>query len=820
MQKTLLMSILLFIGCSYTYTPVKKLTMLDYNSGIKQKIEREVALQRLENAKNESVDTSIDISEIRALSLFHQEEAERYIKEKNYNKALSALKRALKIEEDIYWNKKENIDGKKFATNCSKIKTGKETLTKYLQKECRNHTIWDAKNLGEVYYRLAFVYSKLDKDKKALEYYEKALDARDSDFDDKHPENTADFYNNFSLFLNKEKVYKRAFYYQKQASEIYLKLKLNAYKNLTNDKKKQFLAKDTYTMHNIVSLAFDVERKKSPKEKREILRTAFKFWLIAKGDISNRESYFLEFKRWGASAEEKLLVDVYFKRTREYSDLTLTKLLKRENFTSEEQNKLDTVTNERKMLEEYLTPEIDRYSRSNGGVSMQNPNTIKLSVISKNLKSNELYLDFVKTKKYFYLFTFDSKEHIALYRLDKVEKIEQLVQKFREKIINKENTKNTGSELYKILLGEVSNLDRYKQLIISPDGLLNLLPFEALWSNSKKYLIENINIRYVLSGKELFKTREQSRETLGNREIVVLSYLDYSLGKKTIPLIDFDRQKGGKNIGLIFHNLQGLPKLESTKEEGLFMKNIFETNRSFMFREKNVIKSPVTILTEKNATKEMLFSLNSPQILHLSTHSFYGKDDSLTTLNPLLKSSIALSEFNAIDLDDMRGLMSALEFSTLNLKNTELILFSSCQSGLGDIYTSEGVSGLNRGARMTGARRVISTLWSVDENKSLMLTKTFYKHLVKNSSRYKLGHQYRDEFHYGHALEATKLDMINKKLHPFYWAGFIMYGLDSFFEKKSNDIVRDIVSNRVGNTKGGVIEKVVDTLFDKLLKFK
>jgi CHAT domain-containing protein len=830
----LIAGVLLIIGCSYT--PEKVLTMVDYNSGIKQKVEREVALKRLEKPKIKK-DTKT-VSKERESSILYQKEASQYVEQNFYTEALSSLKKALKVEEDIYWSKEENIGRKKFATNCSAIKARQEKITRYLQKECRNHTIWDAPNLGEVYYRLAFVYSKLDKDKIALDYYERALEAKKIDIIGKDAQDTANFYNNLSLFFNKIKAYKIAFYYQKQASKIYSKLRLKASKRLTNEKKKKFLDRETYSMYNMVSLAFDykefldsylmskpfphnkdadfpIKKGEVPKERREVLRTAFKFWLTSKGEISNQENYLMESRRW-ASPELKLLIKIYLQKTREYSNLSLIKLAKAKKFSYEEQKELDAVTKEREMLEEYITPYVDGYSRNSGSISMQNPATIELSTISQNLNGNELYLDFLKTKEFYYLFTFDKKENIALYKLGRIKNIEQLVKRFREDVINKKESKKLGSLLYRNLLGKIPNINRYKQLVISPDGLLNLLPFEALWSQREKYLIEESSVVYVLSGKEIFKKREQDRHSLNNREIVSLFYVDYRFDGQSIK--GSTGKKGRKDIDGIFHDFEKLSRLKSTKDEGAFIKNIFETNRSFMFREKNITKSPVTLLSEKNATKERLFSLNSPQILHLSTHSFYGEDDNRTTLNPLLKSVIALSKYNAVDNDDMKGIMSALEFSTLNLKDTELILFSSCQSGLGDIYSSEGVSGLNRGARMTGSRRVISTLWSVDEEKSLQLTETFYKHLLTHSSIDTLGHQYRDNFYYADALTATKRDMIHKKLHPLYWAGFVMYGLDSFHDKKINKFYSDMLDKAIDKAIKKPINKAVDKLFDKIFK--
>jgi CHAT domain-containing protein len=212
---------------------------------------------------------------------------------------------------------------------------------------------------------------------------------------------------------------------------------------------------------------------------------------------------------------------------------------------------------------------------------------------------------------------------------------------------------------------------------------------------------------------------------------------------------------------------KGLRRLKHTKNEIQTMKTIFGEKQ---------IKG----YTQKEATKEVLYSLNSPQILHFSTHSSYVKDDSLKH-EPLVKAVLALSEYNAIAMDghSNRGVFTALEFSNLNLYNTELVFFASCESGLGDMAMAEGISGLNKGAKMAGAERVISALWSIDDKESVHLANSFYKHLVKHAGHGKrnlLGSAFREKFHYAKALRSTKLEMIT--LHPYYWAGLVEYGID------------------------------------------
>ncbi|SFV69222.1 Argininosuccinate lyase [hydrothermal vent metagenome] len=229
----------------------------------------------------------------------------------------------------------------------------------------------------------------------------------------------------------------------------------------------------------------------------------------------------------------------------------------------------------------------------------------------------------------------------------------------------------------------------------------------------------------------------------------MFSYLDYENTDglaKTIGNIE-----GTKSL---VNSGTKVKRLSATKDEAKNIKDIFAQKNVYTY-------------SDRKGTKEVLNALDSPKILHLSTHSFYGKDDK-SNVDSLLKSGMALSGYNNfIAKEDTRGIMTALEFSNLNLYHTDLVLFSSCESGLGNIYSSEGVYGLNKGAKLAGAKRVISTLWSVDAIASLKLTNSFYKYLKENNMK-----------GYANALRETKKEMIKEGYAPFYWAGFVENGID------------------------------------------
>ena len=710
----------------------------------------------------------------RELAISYQKKAKSYKNQKEYIAALDYLQKAMSIEEKIY-----------------------REIYPYEAKKSKGYLPYKIDNspiLGDIYHEIGFIYNVLNKYTEALEYYNRALDIKNllsyyGNFLVKN-ESGADLYNELSLIYYKTKDYRRAYYTQKKASKLYLKLRHKIFKNLTYNEKIHFLYKNNYNMHNLLNISFAYQlnyhsykplsqlhrdAKVLPKykdeeilrERKEIVDETCKFWLISKGEIGNIEIYLMNLRHKKGNQEVNQKTIEFLDKTRQYANLLLKQLANPKAISKKERSEIKRLEKERTELERFISPHLNRLNATGKhGADFLTPYWI-----SEKLYKNELYIDFARTDKHYYLFTINKKQQVTSDVLDEsVEEIDRLVNSFRDKIIAKEDTKHLGKKLYKLIFSKVKDINKYKKVIISPDGLLNLLPFEALRTENNRYMIEEQNIAYVLSGRDLYKSRENERYFIGksyNREIACFSYIDYSDTRERVQTIDNGGTKGGKNIDSLFHNFKGLKPLLESKNEAEFIKKTFPENK-------------FTSYSDKNATKDALYSLNSPQILHLSTHSFYGKEDKLNT-NPLMKAGLALSEFNAVvKYDNVKGLMSALEFSTLNLHDTELVMFSSCNSGVGDIHSSEGVSGLNRGARIAGADRVISTLWSVDENASLELTEKFYTHLAKNSLKSRLYIPRRDKFKYSEALRATKLSMIEK--HPFYWAGFIQYGVNPKLE--------------------------------------
>jgi CHAT domain-containing protein len=192
-----------------------------------------------------------------------------------------------------------------------------------------------------------------------------------------------------------------------------------------------------------------------------------------------------------------------------------------------------------------------------------------------------------------------------------------------------------------------------------------------------------------------------------------------------------------------------------------------------------------------------LKQLKSPKILHIATHGFFldiqgvtptndgrgmrGKRAGLASQegfisageappvsnqeNPLLRSGLALAGFNRRQSGDQDGVLSALEASSLNLRGTQLVVLSACETGIGAIANGEGVYGLRRAFAIAGAQSQLISLWKVSDQGTKDLMVQYYDRLLQNQGR-------------GEALRQVQLDMLKNSAysHPYYWASFIPSG--------------------------------------------
>ena len=127
--------------------------------------------------------------------------------------------------------------------------------------------------------------------------------------------------------------------------------------------------------------------------------------------------------------------------------------------------------------------------------------------------------------------------------------------------------------------------------------------------------------------------------------------------------------------------------------------------------------------------KFLLERVYRPQILHLATHGYFHANLPEDNTDPLLRGGIALKRANETD----EGILTAKDASMLQLRGTQLVVLSACETGVGETSFPDGVIGLQRSLRLAGARSEILTLWPVSDEKTRELMVVFYRNLFEEA---------------------------------------------------------------------------------------
>jgi len=341
-------------------------------------------------------------------------------------------------------------------------------------------------------------------------------------------------------------------------------------------------------------------------------------------------------------------------------------------------------------------------------------------------------------------------------------------------------------KLYSLVFEPIKKeLGPVKEVFISPDGNLNLIPFEALHDSQGRYLIEDYTFNYLAAGRDIAgfgKIKEKAGRCLlmGNPDF------DMSGEEKEIALtrLGLNRQnenqilkarRSGEMRGMRFAPLPG------TRKEIEAIAGILGSEKAETF-------------TGKQALSDVLATRRSPRILHIATHGFFladqditafadSKDRGITTVkplpigkydNPLRRSGLALAGANLSlqteNTDASDGLLTAEKVLGLRLGGTELVVLSACQTGLGDVKAGEGVYGLRRAITQAGAKGLVMSMWSVPDRETQELMTAFYRNL--ESGRYSRVQALRMA-----ALE--QMETVRNRYgntNPFYWGAFVFLG--------------------------------------------
>lgn len=323
-----------------------------------------------------------------------------------------------------------------------------------------------------------------------------------------------------------------------------------------------------------------------------------------------------------------------------------------------------------------------------------------------------------------------------------------------------------------------------RQIFLSPDGALNLIPFGALVDERGHYLIENYSITYLTSGRDLLRMQVSAG---GRQGPLVVANPSFDAGTNAPPVPGVQTTRPANLRGASFSPLPG------TKGEASALGSILPG---------------VRVLTEAQASEATLKGVGGPSILHVATHGYFLPDllptvneDALSPEaraisrknsqsapgeNPLLRSGLALAGANqGRSGAGEDGVLTAYEAAALDLWGTRLVVLSACETGIGDVKMGDGVYGLRRALVLAGSESQVMSLWQVDDAATRDLMVAYYKRLQAGEGRTEALRAVQLEMLKGDARGETGTSRaLNSQItrgkmnrsHPFFWAGFIQSG--------------------------------------------
>jgi CHAT domain-containing protein len=356
------------------------------------------------------------------------------------------------------------------------------------------------------------------------------------------------------------------------------------------------------------------------------------------------------------------------------------------------------------------------------------------------LDEKEVLLEyFVTSGDYLFLFVL-SREEAQVFRLSVPEDLEGVVRQLRQSIITQDPAfYDQSRQLYNWLLAPVrEDLPGDGKLIIIPDGILGLLPFELLIGppnpreDKAPYLIYEYPIRYLFSGRQGIESdRPQSMQANGR---VIAMAPDFSNG--------IVRPATVRGMDSVY-----LPALRGNRREVL---NVRQWYQGYF-------------LTGRQASKKSLERANGYSVLHISTHAVI--DDQFPAFSHLL--------FHG---GDSAGYAPLFAYELLEREiSTDLVILSACNTGSGRILKGQGVASMARAFAYAGSHDLIMTLWPVRDETTPDLMKYLYQNLEAGMSK-------------PEALRQAKISFLSDNYgvfsHPYYWAPFIYVGDSNPLELK------------------------------------
>lgn len=360
----------------------------------------------------------------------------------------------------------------------------------------------------------------------------------------------------------------------------------------------------------------------------------------------------------------------------------------------------------------------------------------------------------------------------------------QMEQKYLANYRNAIKYKIAENYSYRLFWRPIANrLEGVNKIYLAPDGAYNQISIYTLQNpQTKEYLINEIDLSLVTNTKDLVAEESVNNGT-GS---IFFGYPNYNMG--TDEKVKEEKGSGGRgmrsggtgtlergatiprgirgNLVRYMRSFNGLAMLPGTKKEVELIDSLY-----------NAQSQNAEIYLLEEAVENKLKEIKNPSTLHIATHGFFLELDPTDASNdkyvenPLLRSGLVLAGANSFirtgELDERQGtddgILTAFEAMNLNLDETDIVVLSACETGLGEIKNGEGVYGLQRAFQIAGADAIIMSMWTVDDAATQELMTTFYEEWLAHGDKRK-------------AFNTAQKRLKEKYDKPYYWGAFVMVG--------------------------------------------
>ena len=328
-------------------------------------------------------------------------------------------------------------------------------------------------------------------------------------------------------------------------------------------------------------------------------------------------------------------------------------------------------------------------------------------------------------------------------------------------------------QLYNLLIKPIApQIATKEKLVIIPHGILYKIPFEALIPEiptstdrldlaQVDYLISRYDISYHYSATLYLNSLQQAREYAAESQLADEEFIGFA------PVFS-DEVKNGYILAdnsPTIEVIRSASDVRSITLDGKWFNELLYSKQEVekildLFKRRGAVGYFNTDASEEN------FKQNAKhyKYIHVATHGMINE------ANPPLSGIIFSQPTDSVYTDD--GILYSGETYHLDL-NADLVVLSSCESGIGKLVAGEGLMALTRGFLYAGASTLVVSLWKVSDVSTAQLMTEFYRNLKQGMSK-------------AAALRAAKLHLLKQSFetegikfsfaHPFFWASFVLIG--------------------------------------------